>query len=76
MGGSARLYHGERYTTIARDPLRLFSHATGRLMEAFLVALRDGTTPPCHADDNRKTLALMLAAYESAERGCSIDMTY
>ena len=39
-------------------------------------ALVHGTTPPCQADDNRKTLALMLAAYESAERGRPIQMTY
>lgn len=76
MGGSARLYQGERWTTIARDPLQLFSQATRRLMEAFLAALRNDTTPPCHADDNRRTLALMLAAYESAERGCPIEMSY
>ena len=76
MGGSARLYQGERLTTIARDPLQLFSYATRRLMDAFLAALENGTTPPCHADDNRKTLALMLAAYESAERGGPIQMTY
>jgi predicted dehydrogenase len=76
MGGAARLYHGERFKTIATDPLAVFSHATRRLLRAFLDALAQGSVPPCHADDNRKTLVLMLAAYESAEKKRTIAMTY
>lgn len=69
LGGRARLYRGERCLLLARDGLNVFADATGRLLRAFLSALKDGTVPPCHALDNRGTLALMLASYESAELG-------
>ncbi len=75
-GGWARLYSGEQYEKLATDALDLFADATGRLVRAFLEALDTNTPPPCRAEDNRRTLALMLAAYESAERGQAIDMNY
>jgi D-apiose dehydrogenase len=65
MGGRARLYHGETFSTIAREPANVFACATAELMRAFLVALDRGETPPCNCLDNRQTLALMFAAYES-----------
>jgi predicted dehydrogenase len=76
LGGRARLYHGERIRKIASDPLAVFAHATRRLMAAFIEAIDAETTPPCHAQDNVKTLALMLAAYESEERRATIEMKY
>lgn len=75
MGGRARLFHGERFRKIASDPLDLFAHATSVLLEAFLEALDRDQPPPCHAEDNQRTLALMLAAYESDEQRTTIDMT-
>jgi len=69
MGGRARLYRGERFSLLATDPLDLFAAATARLMEAFLAAIEQGATPPCDAADNRQSLALMLAAYESDAKG-------
>lgn len=68
-GGRARLYHGEQFRTLASEPLDVFARATRRLLEAFLHAIETGDTPPCHAEDNRRTLALMLAAYESDRTG-------
>ena len=65
MGGRARLYHGEQFSVLAREPLNAFAAATCELMRAFLSAVKRGETPPCNAADNRRTLALMLAAYES-----------
>jgi len=76
MGGWARLYHGEKYRKLAADPLDLFAEATCQLTRAFLRALDDGATPPSHAADNLRTLALMLAAYESHETGKAIDLDY
>lgn len=73
-GGRARLFHGETFRTIASEPLNVFAGATRRLVEAFLTALESGSTPPCDAEDNRKTLALMLAAYASDESGTSLTM--
>jgi D-apiose dehydrogenase len=76
MGGRARLYHGERFRKIASDPLDTFAHATRRLLRAFLEALETGGVPPCHAEDNTRTLALMLAAYESHRKRATIAMEY
>ena len=76
MGGQARLYHGERYRKLATDPLDLFANATANLMRAFVAAIEDGSTPPCHAEDNRRTLALMLATYESSAQNAPVAMTY
>ena len=75
-GGRALLYRGESVRRIAADPLDLFAHGTARLMRAFLDALDEGTPPPCNAEDNRRTLALVLAAYESHERNQTIEMVY
>ncbi len=76
MGGRARLYNGDKYRKLATDPLDLFAHSTAGLMRAFLDALKADGTPPCHAEDNRKTLMLMLAAYESDKRNEPVEMDY
>jgi predicted dehydrogenase len=67
-GGRARLYHGEEFRKIASDPLALFAAATRRLLQAALAAWAGGETPPCEIHDNRRTLALLVAAYESNRR--------
>jgi len=74
MGGRAQLYHGERSSVLAREPLNVFAAATRELMRAFLMALEREETPPCNAADNRHTLALMLAAYESDKKRVPISM--
>ena len=76
LGGQARLYGGEKSRKLATDPFDLFPNATANLMRHFLNALEKGSTPMCHAEDNRKTLALMLAAYESSARGAPVSMRY
>jgi predicted dehydrogenase len=68
MGGRARLFRGERPSILARESLNVFAAATAELMKAFLCALDVKAVVPCNAVDNRRTLALMLAAYESDER--------
>jgi predicted dehydrogenase len=75
MGGWARLYHREAFQKIASDPLDIFASATSRLIKAFLEALDTPSVPPCNAEDNRRTLALMLSAYESNNRklACAIE---
>jgi predicted dehydrogenase len=74
MGGRAHLYHGERSSVLATEPLNVFAAATAELMRALLMALDRDETPPCDAADNRHTLALMLAAYESDEKRVPILM--
>jgi predicted dehydrogenase len=74
MGGRARLYHGEKFSTIAREPGNVFASATAELMKAFIEAIDRGETPPCNCVDNRQTLALMLAAYESDAKRIPIEL--
>jgi len=69
LGGQARMYTGERFHKLAAEPRNVFARATQRLCSAFLDALDRGTVPPCSIEDNRKSLALVRAAYESAARG-------
>jgi D-apiose dehydrogenase len=73
-GGRARLYHGERFKKIASEPSGIFAHATGKLFRAFTDALDSNTVPPCHAEDARRSLALVLAAYESDATGAAIEL--
>lgn len=65
LGGRARLYRGEKFLALASEPANGFAAATAELLRQFLAALERRETPPCDAVDNRRTLALMFAAYES-----------
>jgi D-apiose dehydrogenase len=73
-GGRARLYQGERFRKIASDPLDLFAAATRRLLQAAMAAWAAGETPPCEIHDNRRTLALLVNAYESSRRRETVTM--
>jgi D-apiose dehydrogenase len=66
---SARIYQAGKEKSLATDPIDLFPNATANLLGEMLNALEAGAEPPCSAADNLHTLAMMLAAYESAERG-------
>jgi hypothetical protein len=74
LGGRARLFHGERFRKIASEPLDVFVRATRRLVAAMLEALDRGAAPPSGAEDNRRTLAATLAAYDSAERRATVRL--
>ena len=69
MGGMARLYHGDRYTTLAKAPLDLFPDATARLFRAFVEAIEEGRDPPNSIDDARDTLDLIYRVYAEARTG-------
>ena len=66
MGGVARLYHGDRYTTLAKAPLDLFPDATARLFRDFVEAIEEGREPPNSIDDARDTLDLIYRGYAEA----------
>ena len=68
-GGRARLYRGESFRTLATEPPAIFAHATAALLTEFLEALDGGRTPPCDAEDARRSMALVQAAYDSDARG-------
>jgi predicted dehydrogenase len=67
MGGAAKLYHGDRSTTLAKAPLDLFADATAGLFREFLDAIREGREPPSGIEDARNTLELIYRAYAEAE---------
>lgn len=69
LGGRALQYNAEKSKKIASDPLDIFAHATSKLLKNLLDAIDNDMVPACSAQDNIKTLALMLAAYSSAEQG-------
>jgi predicted dehydrogenase len=75
-GGRARLLQGDKSRKIANEPLDVFALATSRLLQAFADALDRDEVPVCNAQDNLRTLALMLAAYESDEKRQIIDLDY
>lgn len=66
LGGVARLFQGERHTTLARAPLDLFPDATARLFRAFLEAIVEHRDPPNGIADARDTLDLIYRSYAEA----------
>ena len=73
--GAAHLLLGDKRTRLATDPMDLFPQSTAKLLRAMVTAIADGTAPPCSAADNIHTLALMLAAYRSADqKGAAVDL--
>jgi predicted dehydrogenase len=69
LGGRARLYRGERFSTLARAPLNIFADATARLLSDALVAIAAGRPPPNALPGAEGILEIMLACYESASSG-------
>ena len=74
LGGRAVLQTGNRSRVIARDGLNPFATATARHLGAFLGALQTGKEPFAQAKDNRNTLALVMAAYDSASSGRAVEL--
>jgi predicted dehydrogenase len=73
-GGQAVLQNGNRSKVVATDGINPFASATACHFENFLQAIQNGHTPRGHIKDNLHTLALVMAAYESAGSGEWIDM--
>jgi predicted dehydrogenase len=69
------LQSGDRAKTIATDGTNPFATATAVHFRAFLDALEKGEVPRATARDNRNTLALVFAAYESAQLGRAIEVS-
>jgi predicted dehydrogenase len=75
QGGQAVLQTGNRSRVIARDPMNPFAAATAVHFRNFLNSIQSGTTPRQTARDHRNTLAMVLAAYDSAELGRAVQMS-
>ncbi len=74
-GGQAVLQAGNRSRVIARDPINPFAAATAVHFDNFVGAIQSGGTAPGDARDNRKTLAMVVAAYDSAQLGRAVEIT-
>ena len=73
-GGSAILQNGKKSKIIAKDGINPFASSTTHHFSNFIKAVEEGGTPPGTIADNLKTLALVFAAYDSAESHCAINM--
>lgn len=73
-GGKATLQSGNRAKLIARDGINPFASATAVHFGRMLDSLERGIEPPATAHDNRQTLAMAFAAYDSAQAGKALDM--
>lgn len=74
-GGSAVLQNGNKSKIIAKDGINPFASSTAHHFGNFIKAINEGGTPPGTIADNLKTLALVFAAYDSAESHCAINMS-
>lgn len=74
MGAKAVLQQGARSKVIAKDGRNPFASATSTHFQNFIDAIEKGVEPAGSAKDHRNTLALVFAAYESAEIGRAIEM--
>ncbi len=75
QGGRATLQNGNRERVLARDGINPFATATARHFANFLDALLNGGKPPGTAQDNRNTLAMVFAAYDSAQSGRPVQLS-
>jgi len=73
-GGKAVLQDGTKSKLIAKDGINPFASSTAHHFGNFINAIQRGGTPHGTVKDNRKTLALVLAAYDSAESHRAIDL--
>jgi predicted dehydrogenase len=74
-GGHAVLQAGNRSRVIARDPMNPFAAATAVHLGNFVDAIQSGGIPRGDARDNRKTLAMVTAAYDSARLGRAVEIS-
>jgi predicted dehydrogenase len=74
-GGSAVLQNGNKSRVIAKDGINPFASSTAYHFSNFIKAVNDGGIPPGTITDNLKTLALVFAAYYSAENRCAVNMS-
>jgi predicted dehydrogenase len=73
-GGHATLQSGDGERILARDGFDLFAAATARLLGRVFDAVANGGRIPAEASDNRRSLALVFAAYDSADAGMPVEL--
>ncbi|MEO6051183.1 MAG: Gfo/Idh/MocA family oxidoreductase [Pyrinomonadaceae bacterium] len=66
-GGKAVLQNGTKSRIIAKDGINPFASSTAYHFNNFVDAINNGGIPAGTVADNRKTLALVFAAYDAAD---------
>ena len=74
-GGKAVLQNGTKSKIIAKDGINPFASSTAYHFNNFVDAIKNGGEPPGTVADNRKTLALVFAAYDAAEARQTIRLS-
>ena len=74
LGGTAWVERGMKRKTIARNPRNPGVAATGALFRKIAEALEQGREPPSSGTEARDALAVIEAAYRSAETGERIEV--
>ena len=75
-GGLAWMERGLKRTTLARNPRDPGTDGTTRLYRRVAEALREGREPPSSGQEARDVLAIIEAAYRSAESGRREEPSY
>lgn len=73
-GGKAVWQDGTKSKLIAKDGINPLASSTAHHLGNFVDAIKNGGIPPGTVADNRKTLALVFAAYDAAEAQRTIKM--
>lgn len=74
LGGKAVFQKGNKSRILAKDGINPFAHGTAVHLGNFMQAITHGTRPQGDAVYHRKSLALVLAAYEAADSGRTVDL--
>ncbi|MCP9487770.1 MAG: Gfo/Idh/MocA family oxidoreductase [Gaiellaceae bacterium MAG52_C11] len=74
LGGLAWVEHGLRRKVLARSPKEQDVYATGLLFASIVRAFQADAEPPSSGREARDTIAVIEAAYESAERGERVEL--
>jgi len=72
LGGLAWAERGTRRKVLARNPRQAGVYGTTRLLEQFVRAAERGDEPPSSAREAREVLAVIEAAYRSAETSARV----
>ncbi len=74
VSGMAWREHGSKREFLARNPKDPGMIATRNVIERTLQAFRDGTEPPASGEVGRDVLAVIAAAYRSAQTGTRVHI--